>query len=78
MCLMESDCSALPMLNAFSLNEDNVRYLESDGYFNDAYRQMLFYFWERKKSGIPMEQIVREYDALIKQMREIRKKAWSN
>lgn len=69
---------AAPMLNAFSLNEDNVRYLESDGYFNDAYRQMLFYFWERKKSGIPMEQIVREYDALIKQMREIRKKAWSN
>lgn len=65
-----SSAWAAPMLNAFTLNEENVKYLESDGYFNDAYRQMMFYFWERYKNGIPVEQIVREYDALIAQMRK--------
>ena len=59
---------AAPMLSAFALDETNVGYIENDGYFNNAYRQMLLYFWERHKKGIPLEKIVQEYKLLTKKM----------
>ncbi|MDE5561827.1 MAG: hypothetical protein K2J00_08570 [Bacteroidaceae bacterium] len=61
---------AAPMLNAFRLDERNVEYLKHDGYFNDAYRQMMLYFWKRLKAGVPIDRVVAEYDALVAQMRK--------
>ena len=61
---------AAPMLAAFALDENNVKYIENDGYFNNAYRQMLLYFWERQKQGIPLERIVKEYRELTKKMEQ--------
>lgn len=59
---------AAPMLKAFELDESNVKYIENDGYFNDAYRQMVLYFWKRMQEGVNMDKIVLEYDALVKKM----------
>lgn len=59
---------AAPMLKAFELDESNVKYIENDGYFNDAYRQMVLYFWKRMQEGVKMDKIVLEYDALVKKM----------
>ena len=74
----ESSAFAFPMLEAFKLDPKNVKYLENDGYFNNAYRQMMLYFWKRYERGIPVEKIAREYDALVKQMREQNGKHSSN
>ena len=59
---------AVPMLNAFKLDEANVTYLKSDGYFNNAYRQMILYAWERMKAGVSLERISYEYKALVARM----------
>ena len=75
---IESSAFAYPMLEAFKLDPKNVKYLENDGYFNNAYRQMMLYFWKRYERGIPVEKIAREYDALVKQMREQNGKHSSN
>lgn len=75
---IESSAFAYPMLEAFKLDPKNVKYLENDGYFNNAYRQMMLYFWKRYERGIPVEKIAREYDALVKQMREQKGKHSSN
>ncbi len=61
---------AAPMLNALRLDNSNAKYLENDGYFNDAYRQMVLYFWKRMQMGVPMDRIAREYDALVAQLRK--------
>lgn len=61
---------AAPMLKAFELDETNVKYIENDGYFNDAYRQMVLYFWKRMQDGVVMDKIVKEYDSLVKKMKE--------
>lgn len=61
---------AAPMLNALRLDNSNVKYLETDGYFNDAYRQMIMYFWIRLQAGVPMAKVAAEYDALVAQMRK--------
>lgn len=58
-----------PMLRAFKLNNDNVKYFENDGYFNDAYRLLVLYFWKRMSEGVSMEQISDEYDALVSKSR---------
>lgn len=55
---------AAPMLEAFRLDPSNISYIETDGYFNDAYRGLVLYFWKRMQDGISMEQIAEEYDAL--------------
>lgn len=64
---------AIPMLNAIRLDEKNLEYLQKDGYFNNAYRQMVLYAWKRMQSGIPLDKIALEYQALVRQMRENKK-----
>ena len=59
-----------PMLKAFELDKENVKYLENDGYFNDAYRLLVFYFWKRINEGVDRDQIAKEYDALVSKNRE--------
>lgn len=61
---------AAPMLNALRLDNANVKYLETDGYFNNAYRQMIMYFWTRLQAGVPIAKVAAEYDALVAQMRK--------
>ena len=56
---------AAPMLVALKLKPEMEKILETDGYFNDAYRRMVKYFWKRVKDGAPMEDICKEYDALV-------------
>lgn len=65
---------AAPMLEAFRLEPANVKYIQSDGYFNDAYRQLVLYFWIRMQAGIPQEKIAAEYNMLLNKMREENKK----
>lgn len=55
---------AAPMLEALRLNPDYLKQLEVDGYFNDAYRRMVKYFWYRLQQGAEMPDICREYDEL--------------
>lgn len=61
---------AAPMLEALRLDTTNVAHLENDGYFNNAYRQMLLYFWKRLQAGVPIAKVVMEYNALVAQMRK--------
>lgn len=61
---------ATPMLNAFRLDKINLEYIKKDGYFNNAYRQMIFYAWSRVQDGVPLSVIAQEYDALISKMRK--------
>lgn len=56
---------AAPMLEAFRLNPENVEFIKTDGYFNDAYRGLVLYFWKRIQDGIPMDDICKEYDELV-------------
>ncbi len=65
---------AAPMLEAIRLDNTNLAYIENDGYFNNAYRQMVAYFCKRLKAGVPIGRVVAEYDALIAQMRENKSK----
>ncbi|MDE6634841.1 MAG: hypothetical protein K2J96_06275, partial [Bacteroidaceae bacterium] len=55
---------AAPMLEALRLNPDYMKQLEVDGYFNDAYRRMVKYFWHRLQQGADLDAIADEYDAL--------------
>lgn len=61
-----------PMLKAFELDEENVKYIEHDGYFNDAYRLLVLYFWKRMKDGLSEDEVAKEYDALVK-MEQLRR-----
>ena len=61
---------AVPMLNAIKLDETNLEYLKKDGYFNNAYRQMILYAWERMKAGVSLESISKEYSALVAGMKK--------
>lgn len=65
---------AVPMLNSFKLDESNIDYLRADGYFNNAYRQMVFYAWERMKDGVSLERISKEYAALVAKMKKDKEK----
>ena len=56
---------AAPMLEAFRLNPENAEYIKTDGYFNDAYRSLVLYFWKRIQDGIPITDICQEYDELV-------------
>lgn len=71
---IETSKWAAPMLEAFRLEPANVKYIQSDGYFNDAYRQLVLYFWIRMQAGIPQEKIAAEYNMLLNKMREENKK----
>ena len=61
---------AVPMLNAIKLDETNLDYFKKDGYFNNAYRQMILYAWERMKAGVSLERISKEYGALVSRMKK--------
>ena len=61
---------AVPMLNAIKLDETNLEYLKKDGYFNNAYCQMIVYAWERMKAGVSLESISKEYAALVAGMKK--------
>ena len=61
---------AVPMLNAIKLDETNLEYFKKDGYFNNAYRQMILYAWERMKAGVSLESISKEYSALVAGMKK--------
>lgn len=61
---------AAPMLNAIRLEPSYAQYLERDGYFNNAYRQMIFYFLKRSQQGVAPDRIVAEYNALVSEMRK--------
>lgn len=65
---------AAPMLNAIRLEPSNAKYLEGDGYFNNAYRQMIFYFQKRREQGVAPAKIVAEYTALVSEMRNKKNK----
>lgn len=54
-----------PMIEAFKLDKENVKYIENDGYFNDAYRLLVLYFWKRMSDGLSIDEISAEYDALV-------------
>lgn len=64
----ESQPWAIPMLNSIRLDESNLEYLQKDGYFNRAYRQMISFAWSRMKDGISLERISQEYSALVNKM----------
>jgi hypothetical protein len=66
---------AVPMLNAIKLDETNLDYFKKDGYFNNAYRQMILYAWERMKAGVPLERISKEYAALVSRMKKAKEAA---
>ena len=53
-----------PMLEAIKLNPKWAEFLKEDGFFNDAYRSMILFFWQRMQDGEEMENIAREYDEL--------------
>ena len=59
---------AAPMLEALRLNPELEKHLDNDGYFNNAYRRLVKYFWHRiRKEGenADMDVIREEYDKLI-------------
>jgi len=53
-----------PMLEAFRLDPSNVEYINSDGYFNDSYRLLVWYFYKRQKDGLTMDKIAEEYNRI--------------
>ena len=55
---------AAPMLEALRLNPGYLKQMETDGYFNDAYRRMVKYFWHCLQKGEQMADIARKYDVL--------------
>lgn len=55
-----------PMLKAFELDKENVNFIQNDGYFNDAYRLLVLYFWKREQEGLKREDVIKEYDSLVK------------
>lgn len=65
---IDTEMWAAPMLKAFELDEDHVKYIETDGYFNNAYRQMLLYFHKRLKDGVAIDKVLAEYKALVARM----------
>ena len=69
---------ATPIFKAFKLDKKNAEYFLQDGYFNNAYRQMVMYAWKRMQSGVPMERIAVEYNALIRKMEDDKKKMSSS
>ncbi len=54
---------AAPMLRAFQVQPKNVERISSDGYFNDSYRLLVWYFWKYMQQNMEMEDIVMKYDA---------------
>lgn len=53
---------AAPMLEAFRLDPSNVEFIDTDGYFNDSYRLLVWFFWKGQNEGKTMEQIAEEYN----------------
>jgi len=61
---------AAPMLDAFRMDPQNAEFLQGDGYFNDAYRGLVLFFWKRLKDGLTIDQIAKEYDYLVSKYNE--------
>ena len=55
---------AAPMLEAFRLDPANVEFIDTDGYFNDSYRLLVWFFWKGQNEGKTMEQIASEYSTI--------------
>ena len=64
--IAESQHWGMPMLEALKLDPKWAEFLKEDGFFNDAYRAMILFFWQRMQDGEEMENIAREYDELAK------------
>ncbi|MBO4613133.1 MAG: hypothetical protein J5671_08220 [Bacteroidaceae bacterium] len=64
--IAESQHWGMPMLEALKLDPKWAEFLKEDGFFNDAYRAMILFFWRRMQDGEEMENIAREYDELAK------------
>ncbi len=60
----EEDCWALPMLQALQSSQANADFFETDGTFNDSFRLLILFFYNRLNQGATMDQIKAEYDAL--------------
>ncbi len=60
----EENCWAFPMLEALQSSESNAEFFETDGTFNDSFRLLVLFFYNRLKQGATMEQIKAEYDTL--------------
>lgn len=69
----KEDHWAMPMLDAFRRDAKWVEHLKEDGFFNDAYRTMLLFFWQRIQDGVEMADIAKEYDTLAKKYFETKK-----
>lgn len=52
-----------PMLKAFQSNPKYVEEIKNDGYFNDSYRLLVWFFWKHIQQGTKMEDIVLKYNA---------------
>ena len=59
-----------PMLRAFELDNSNVEFIQNDGYFNDAYRLLVLYFWKRMNEGLTRQEVIAEYDELVRKVNE--------
>lgn len=55
---------AAPILEAFKMAPNNVKYIETDGYFNDSYRLLSLFFWKRMQEGADLDSISMEYNGL--------------
>lgn len=53
-----------PMIAACQLNPSHVRYLQKDGYFNKAYREIFNFFWEGLSKGKKLFELRKEWDDL--------------
>ena len=69
----ESQHWGMPMLEAIKRDPKWVEFLKEDGFFNDAYRAMILFFWQRMQDGAEMADIAREYDTLAKKYFETKK-----
>ena len=52
------------MIAACQLNPSHVRYLQKDGYFNKAYREIFNFFWEGLSKGKKLFELRKEWDDL--------------
>ncbi|MCF0199466.1 MAG: hypothetical protein HUK02_09105 [Bacteroidaceae bacterium] len=59
---VEGQDFAAPMLEACRIAPGLVQRLENDGYFNDSYRLLVWFFWKRLNEGLDMATIATEYN----------------
>ncbi len=70
---MINDDFAAPMLKAFQAQPEFVESINTDGYFNDSYRLLVWYFWKYMQQGMDKDDIVIKYDEARKKYIENQK-----